>query len=320
MKAKKLISIPALLLCGAIFSACTAGNQKLTFVEYWKSDSLSSETVAEKLIYDVVAEDLASDSFVQYQNGVYTSELTSLAQNDAVIYTLKTKLTIDVVYNYGGESASFQDSVVTEAVFDRSLKPVSSHKEIVSHTPVNPSSNISKLSDCYNYFKTASDILYGDATASVTLTTETQNGDGTPDVTTKTPSVEFDDKKYTYLDNEQLLLALRGIDPSVTSSGKMLVYSPFVNAVQTIKFNYSSQAGGEFSFTKNGTELSEKTIQYYPVTLQIDAKNSGNAQTAWIAKTTKAGDNTYRNVMLRLESPIAYGIGTLVYTLKTAEF
>lgn len=320
MNAKKLISIPALLLCGAILTSCNVGNQKITFIEYWKSDSLSSETVKEKLVYDVVVENLSKDAFVNYQNGVYTSELTSATQNDTIVYTLKTSLTIEAVYTYGEESVTFQDSVSSETVFDRALAPISSHKEIVCNTPTNPSLEISKLSDCYTYFKSVSDIAYEGNKAVTSLYLETKDDNGEIRSSTQTPSVEIDDKKYTYLDNEQLLLSLRGIDPASTSSGKVLAYSPFVSAVQTIKFNYGSQTGGEFSFTKNGTALSQETIQYYPVTLQIDAKNSGNAQTVWIAKATSAGKNTYRNVMLRLQSPISYGIGTLVYTLKTAEF
>ena len=31
-------------------------------------------------------------------------------------------------------------------------------------------------------------------------------------------------------------------------------------------------------------------------------------------------NNVYRNVMLRLETPLSYNLGTLVYTLKTAQF
>ena len=100
------------------------------------------------------------------------------------------------------------------------------------------------------------------------------------------------------------------------------VYAPFTNAVQTIKASFASkEEGTEFTFKKDAEEEKKsRVINYYPVTLSIDAENPGQSQTAWIAETGNAKDNLYRNVILRLETPISYNLGTLIYELSSAEF
>ena len=66
----------------------------------------------------------------------------------------------------------------------------------------------------------------------------------------------------------------------------------------------------------NGKE-GKKAIEYYPVSISIVDEYPGATQTAWYAKPSdKSSSNTYRNVLLRLETPIFYNLGTLVYELN----
>ena len=83
--------------------------------------------------------------------------------------------------------------------------------------------------------------------------------------------------------------------------------------------SFSAEKGDDFTFQQNGTETST-AIQFYPVSIALDEKNSGQTQTAWVAKTTNPSNNRYRNVVLRLEAPLSYGMGSLIYTLKSANF
>ena len=142
-----------------------------------------------------------------------------------------------------------------------------------------------------------------------------ENTEATP----LTSNFSIDTKKYTYLDNEQLLFALRGLDPSSTSAPKFLVYNAFADVVQTIKVSFSSETGEDFEIVKNGTTVKD-TIPYYSADVSIDSKNPGATQTAWLAKAIDPSVNTYRNVVLRLEAPLSYNLGTLVYKLKSANF
>ena len=78
-----------------------------------------------------------------------------------------------------------------------------------------------------------------------------------------------------------------------------------------------------FGGVKNGSEEKVKsTITYRPVSMVLDEKNPGATQTAWIAKKpeTSSNSNVNRNVLLRLETPLSYGLGSLVYTLNSATY
>ena len=46
----------------------------------------------------------------------------------------------------------------------------------------------------------------------------------------------------------------------------------------------------------------------------------GTSQTVWVAKTTDAQKNSHRNAILRIETPLYYSMGSLVYELKDATF
>ena len=64
-------------------------------------------------------------------------------------------------------------------------------------------------------------------------------------------------------------------------------------------------------------EKVKKTIDYRSVTMKLSSSNPGATQTAYIATYDNAEMNTHRNVMLKLETPLAYNLGTLVYSLKS---
>ena len=121
------------------------------------------------------------------------------------------------------------------------------------------------------------------------------------------------------MDNEQLLLALRGI-PTSTTSAKVLAYSPFTESVQRVSINFASEASENFTFTNNGTETTT-AIAYRPVSIVLDEKNPGATQTVWIAKPTPStSSNKFRNMMLYLETPLSYAMGSLQYKLISATY
>ena len=314
MKTKKIISACALVLTAALLCGC-ASKTKVQLDNYW-SESIASETVSETLVYDVTfqANETNYGFELSYENGQYQTELTSGAdETGRKIYTYKTSLTIDVIYTFDGVSTQgLTDTVTSEVTFltaDNGLFPISSRKTVKSHSPIGSAPET--LEDCYTLYEYTSDIDYTETSGVSTLTMGEQM---------LKQSFEIDEDGYRYLDNEQLLLSLRAISAN-TSSARIRAYSPFASSVQTVAISFSSAASGEFTFTKNGSEEKvTETISYRPVQMKLDENNSGTTQTAWIASTTDSYNNKYRNVMLKLETPIAYNLGTLVYTLSSVSF
>lgn len=316
---KKFLSAIALTLCAATLTACAGTSQKVTFEEYWLEDAgiapnVSPETVLEALEYDVEfkkASGLNDDYDVYYENGVYKTKLTL---NEGV-YRYETSLSIDVTYTVDGQSETKSDSIVSWVEFKKNakLQPIKSHKEIVCRSPEGGGATIET---CYKEYNYTVDTTYNENGLGGKSVIVNNDPLANNDPQEKTFTVE---DKYTCLDNEQLLFALRGLSQS-TSTSSVSVYAPFSGVVQTINVGYSSlEKGTEFTFKKNGVS-NKQVINYYPVSVKINAQLPGETQTAWIAETTNAHSNTFRNLILQLETPLAYNLGTLIYTLKSANF
>lgn len=310
MTAKKIISIVALALTTSLLTACS-GAQKITFNPYWNLDVFSSENIHEVLKYNVRFEKGSSYGYELDYTGTYTTTLQRQTTAEGYYYYLyQTELLVDVTYTLGEESKTLTDHVTTEVTFrpaENGLAPIFSQKSVVSSSPL-PTQHPTSLDDCYQIYTYELTTAYEEKTGTVTLT---QND--------KTTEQRFTlDNDLSYLDNEQLLLSLRAMSTSV-SSAQLAAYSPFTASVQQIAVSFDNGSEGKFEFQKNGTAVSQ-TIPYRPVQMQINDKNSGFAQTAWIAKPTSTTSNTHRNVMLRLETPIYQGLGTLIYELTSADY
>lgn len=312
MKRKSLISLTAFLVCASVLTACTETNKKVSFTEYWYKDSGVTTASAETLEYAVSfkkGNGITDGYSADYTSGVYT---TSLSVTDDGNYLYETSLSIDVTFTYGrAQTETFTDTVKTSAVFkkDKKLTPISSKREIVGHSPTNAPT---ALASCYSVVNYTVETKYAGGGGKTTIiNNETK--------TKITPSFTYENDDYTKLDNEQLLLALRGISQSATTSS-FYVYAPFTGVPQLVDAAFQAKKKGtEFSYTKDGAAFSG-VIDYYPVTLSINDKNSGAAQTLWIAETNNPMSNDHRNVILRMEVPVSYSLGTLVYELKTANF
>lgn len=322
MKRNIIKTLTTLLLSATCLTSCMGTAQKVSFSDYWKKDSTSAKTdFTETLEYDVKYEsnNISTPYTLDYTNGKYKTELVASVEADGrKIYTYKTELSITAVYTFNGEIVEFDDKTLTEVKFEQgsSLRPISSRKEIVSHSPSESISSVipTEISDCYKQYDYTIETVYsGNGAGNCTVT---KNGDN-PFVTQD--DFELDIEKLSYLDNEQLLFALRGLKAVASTSSTFMVYSPFTKNGQKIQAVWSTKAGTQFNYLRNGTAVKE-TIEYFPVNISIDSKNPGATQTAWYAATTDPQNNTYRNVMLRLEVPISYNLGTLVYQLSSANF
>ncbi len=319
MNRKSIFSCLALLLTASFLASCANSNQKVVFSSNWQADNtVQQNTLTESLEYEVTfekASPIQQDYTLDYQNGKYTTTLKTEQLDGRTIYSYETKLTIDVIYTFGQEIASFNDVVYSLVKFekaDKALRPISSHKEVSSHSPEN---GAAALKNCYRAIEYTLDLTYNEDYSGETAGTITSD-ERTQEIKN---SFEMDTAKFTCLDNEQLLFALRGMNPTLSTSAKFNVYSPFLQASQSVKATFASEEAIDFSFTKNGVVVKD-TIQYYPVSIVLNEKNPGTTQTVWVAKNTNIQSNNYRNVILKWEAPIYYNFGNLVYTLKSANF
>ncbi len=319
MKHKKLSLLTTLALGVTLLSACTGMTKPVTFSDNWKTNPNAGAEITETLTYKVQHEPkdgLISDYKVEYKNGTYTTKLNTQSENGITYYTYTTLLNIDVVYIYGNESATFTDRVETEAKFLRSadnLRPISSKKEFLSHSPANVT--VEKLEDCYYEYNYALVTTYNDSLSEGTTVVTQRAGENTHE---NTSTFEIDDD-VRYLDNEQLLFALRGVNvSSASSTATFAVYAPFTRAVQEVKAAFStSTESSTFTFTRNG-EQKERNINYRTVEVSLNTKNPGSKQVLWIAEKTE--NNVNRNLILRMETQVSYELGSLVYTLQTEEY
>lgn len=317
MKHKNIFSCVALLLAASCFTACSNKSQKVIFSSNWQEDNtVQQNDLVETLEYDVTFEKgspIFTDYSIDYTNGKYVTSLKTEQIDGKTVYAYETTLTIDVIYQTGADIEQLQDRVYSLVKFekaDKSLRPISSHKEMYSHSPTN---GATESNQCYELFHYSVDISYDENYAGSFTFKNLENDKE------ETNSFAMNAEKYTCLDNEQLLFALRGLNPSLSSSVKFNIYNPYVKGTQLVNVSFSSEDGLDFNFQRNGV-ATKGTIQYYPVSIVLDAKNSGATQTAWIAKSTNIQSNTYRNVILKLVTPLSYHIGSLVYTLKSATF
>lgn len=319
---KKLTAAAALLGAAMLFSACSSGSAT-SFTANWYSNTASNAALpgtSETLVYKVTqnTENSTNGDFtVLYSNGTYTTTLSVEQKNNDNLYCYRTELNITVQYLVNGETTQPKEDKVSSEVYFRStqsgLLPVSSFKEVVSRSPagMNPSSAETAYRD---YHFSISATYDEDCSSGIAVYTDLTSEETKADAETTKFSIEDGD---SYLDNEELLFALRGI--SYSSAKQFQVYNASVRRVQTVRATPSEEKSDEFRFTMNGEERNAP-ISYYPVSIAISENQGGGTQTAWYAKTTDLSRNVYRNVMLRLETPLSYNLGSLVYELQSADF
>lgn len=327
MKRKKISTLLALLLGVSTFGACTNSDKKVDFANFWLEDALNtSATIEETLTYDVKYE-AQNASLVNYTlnytDGTYTTTLVSQQAADGkIVYTYTTQLNITATYNLGEASASFDDTVTSTVKFyaaEYGLQPISSMKEIKASTPTAVSG--SKVEDCYQQLHYTTAIIYNEDCSNgiATVTSYTQTGEV---ASTTEDSFAIDQEKFSFLDNEQILFALRGVRASTTSAS-LNIYTPFAQAVQKVALSTSTETSKndskDFTFLYNGEEVT-KTITYRSFNVALDEKNPGATQVAWVAVKPENAPNKNHNMMLRLETPLSYGLGSLIYTLSSANY
>ena len=326
-----ILLAPLTLLC-----ACSGGTP-LSFSANWYRNTALGDSIGqthETLTYSVTftpSETSEEGLTVEYDAGTYTTELindnVTLADGstkEGYIYT--TELSISGRYRLGGEVKEFSDFVTSKVTFlpvGYGLQPVKSEKEVSSTSPRNAAAET--LDGAVGEFHYPYDVSYdaslSTATAVYTDLVEREQEDGSsalPEPETREFDIAGD---TTYLDNEQILFALRGL--TLTNAVAFRTLNTVTGMVTEVTNSSQASAPGSVKesvdFMKDG-EAVKQEIDAVELSLSYRTAHSGQPQKLVYAATTSTGDNTYRNVLLRMEVPVLQSLGTLVYRLTEADF
>lgn len=326
----KKIRLAGLLLLAplTLLSACSGGTP-LSFTANWYRNTALGGSVndtLEELTYEVSFTPAENDSSfsVEYDTGSYTTRLinANIALSDGSTkegYIYATELTISGRYRLGSEvSEDFSDRVSSSVSFlpvTDGLKPVKSEKEVLSTSPiVSLPETLEGAIETYHYtYAVSYDAALTTATAVYT------------DLNAETPAPETReyaiDGTTTYLDNEQILFALRGL--SLSSVATFRTVNSVMGIVTEVSTGTSTTGPTSLKesvdFTMDGTAVKTE-IDAVQVPIIYQSTPSGQQQDLVYAATTDTNNNTYRNVLLRMEVPVLQSLGTLVYRLKEAAF
>lgn len=326
----KKIRLAGLLLLAplTLLSACSGGTP-LSFTANWYRNTALGGSVndtLEELTYEVSFTPAENDSSfsVEYDTGSYTTRLinANIALSDGTTkegYIYTTELTISGRYRLGSEvSEDFSDRVSSSVSFlpvTDGLKPVKSEKEVLSTSPiVSLPETLEGAIETYHY---TYDVSYDAALTTATAVYTDLNAE-TPAPETREYAI---DGTTTYLDNEQILFALRGL--SLSSVATFRTVNSVMGIVTEVSTGTSTTGPTSLKesvdFTMDGTAVKTE-IDAVQVPIIYQSTPSGQQQDLVYAATTDTNNNTYRNVLLRMEVPVLQSLGTLVYRLKEAAF
>ena len=326
----KKIRLAGLLLLAplTLLSACSGGTP-LSFTANWYRNTALGGSVndtLEELTYEVSFTPAENDSSfsVEYDTGTYTTRLinANIALSDGSTkegYIYTTELTISGRYRLGSEvSEDFSDRVSSSVSFlpvTDGLKPVKSEKEVLSTSPiVSLPETLEGAIETYHY---TYDVSYDAALTTATAVYTDLNAE-TPAPETREYAI---DGTTTYLDNEQILFALRGL--SLSSVATFRTVNSVMGIVTEVSTGTSTTGPTSLKesvdFTMDGTAVKTE-IDAVQVPIIYQSTPSGQQPDLVYAATTDTNNNPYRNVLLRMEVPVLQSLGTLVYRLKEATF
>lgn len=333
MKKRNLAGL--LLLAPLMLLSACGGVPELEITTKWNRDTTlgnnvdgTSETLEYRVEYQAPPE--KGDFSLAYTNGVYTSGYTvesiETEKGREKGYILRTSLEIDVQFFYREQQTAVMHDVTTSEVqflpAGEKLRPIRSTKSVHEHLPFQ---NVNSIEDCYVEYDYEFAIEYDSddntiSKADVTFTNRRPDG-GEP------VKNEYPIKgKGTFLDNEQILFALRGMKYSNTPSFR--TFNSTMKNVPTVALRSVQEAEQTISFKRDGENslvpLSEgeegAVIPVYQIELSLSG-NIGQDRTVVIAKESENGsENVYRCVPVSIDSPLLYSLGKLRFVLQRATF
>ncbi len=312
------------------FEKLEGGNSAYS-VEYGKGDYTTT--------FYAVNFDIEALTHADYKKG-YEDALkksVSLATPDEkaiCAYYYKTERYLPSVrYVFKNEkSEEFSDSLVTECYFlsvENKLRPLYSKQQIVSHTP--DTYGADSLSATYKTMDRTVVTYYNYAGTEAKTTTTLNAKDSAykegKAVIEKTHT-ELDKTKNSLFDLSSLDIVIRAnnLTPNLAQTISLLLPESgahdYVLRGAEGKLKDEEKASVTAVLKEHGLYVpeyndknEEKGLKTVAVSLRYNSENSGTAQTYWFAAINSKTNNTSRATLVKFSTPVAYGLGTLNYTL-----
>ncbi|MGN1373527.1 MAG: hypothetical protein ACI4VK_05755 [Candidatus Coproplasma sp.] len=269
--------------------------------------------------------------------GIKITSDNSTAPKDAVyVYEVEYTLKGRYVYTATSETVEFTDTVKTVCKYrlaGENLKPVYSRQEIVCTTP-NTLTAVSKESMCVSIDAVYETFYNRDCNKAIIKTSDNSNADNSGEKTVTLEGLVFD--------NCQLPFALRSFTLSGNKSFNVCspqngnVQSVIASCASATELNSESDKqiidaltnvtdgnGNDvidyifFDGTSSNADTAAKQIRYHNVSIGINADMRGSTPVYSYAAVENADLNTTRSVLLKMSTPISFGLGTLSYDIKS---
>ena len=264
---------------------------------------------------------------------------------DEPIYYYSTALSVSgSFYTKSGETKNvykeFNDSVTSVCYFrlaGDNLKPLYSQQQMKTTAP--NSLSASPLSSTYIELNCAYTTYYNADCTEATIMEKNLADDSAKETKKK---VGLGSKAgYSVFDNSQLRAAVRAFNIKGGASHTFNVLVPQNGGMQTCHANCSSptaldaekedqaqiigaldacaQANPDYIFFDKGEGESARAYRYNSVTMGINPstdKMTGTSPSFWYSTVENSEINSTKCVLLRMSTPLAFGLGTVNYTLK----
>ena len=355
---KKIIFVTVASLAALTFSGCVGcascnsktKNTALTSSNWYAGTSykgiqpshiIDDGYTSEKIVYTVTHSGGSNNTYsVEYKDGTFTTEFYATYYNwnssnipeefrvdeKELVYCYTTSLNISVRFKKGDNTTEwFEDSISTLAYFraaGKNLQPVYSRQDILSNTPA--LYQASSLDKTYELVDVVYENFY---THSFTDVKSITYKDGE---TTEKTYGRLAKQKNSLFDNSTLYIAARSLNLSTNLSQSINLFSAASGGISTYNISGSDtrlsdieQATAESLLQAKGLYIPEgDNPALSTVALDLSFASGelkGTTQTVWYAAITNSDNNLARATMLKIASPLSYGLGTLTYNLKSIE-
>ncbi|MDE6075988.1 MAG: hypothetical protein K2G26_06090, partial [Clostridia bacterium] len=337
----------------ANWNARTSAIVEKNYLDYWQSHKEVAEygitfkdTGANgySVSYDtenaVYTTEFYMEKSYDWQSAAIPEEYRLQEASSEPVYVYTTSLAISGAYKITatGEEKKFDDVLQSVSKFrlaGNNLQPVYS-KQIIKNTAPN-SLGTQVMEVAYVQTDSVFETFYNkDCTEALVKQT-----DNLAEVKEKdAKKIKLNDKSgLSVFDNSQLRAAVRAFTMTGGASRKFKVVAPQNGAVQVctatitspveLDRNDESQkaiinaldncAPDDYIFfdgTPSSGDETARTYRYNAVALSINADLKGSDPTCWYSTVENNDVNGTRSVLLRMTTPVSFGLGTLTYSLK----
>ena len=317
--------------------------------DFWQNNKETAE-------YKITFTEGSNSSYaVKYTTATYSTSFYMLAEYDwksativeeyrstaeesdtEPVYVYETSLTISGSYEMkaGGAKKNFTDELVTKSYFrpaGKNLQPVYSYQKVKNTSPT--ALTASNINSAFIEVDEEYETFYNKQCSQATV------------VKTVAGKHEKETKKiglntgYSNFDNSQLRAAIRAFTLSGGASRTFYVATPQNGNLQSVTASVANPAELDSEKDKtiidaldnapdnyiffDGTVADKKedekdrNYRYSAVSLSINASLKGTSPALWYTTVENNDLNSTRCVLLKMNTPLSFGLGTLTYTLKS---